>query len=100
MKFNLQLSENMKHMTLEHKLYPSWQCFLSNKENWILHVQSRTVKYSFPIETKPKGVRKNAGLVRLTISSMATKICKLNQMLMNKYFVQQKCNSQNEIGMF
>jgi len=52
MKFNLQLSENMKHMALERKLYPSWQCFLSNKENWILHVRSRAAEYSSPIKTK------------------------------------------------
>lgn len=86
MKFNLQLSENMKHMALEHKLYPSWQCFLSNKENWIPHVQSRAVEYSFPIKTKQKGVRKNVSLVRLTVSSVATKTCKLNQMLVYKIF--------------
>lgn len=84
MKFNLQLSENMKHMALGNKLYPSWQCFLSNMENWIMHIQLRAVEYSFPIKTKQKRVRKNAGLVRLTIFSMATKTCKLNQLLVYK----------------
>lgn len=58
MKFNLQLSENMKHVALEHKLYPSWQCFLSNKENWILHVESRAVEYSFPTKQNKKGLER------------------------------------------
>lgn len=85
MKFNLQLSENMKHMALEHKLYPSWQCFRSNKEKWIPHIQSRAVEYSFPIKPEQKWIRKNASLVRLAVSSVATKTCKLNQMLLYKY---------------
>lgn len=53
MKFNLQLSENMKHMALKHKLYSSQQCFLSNKENWILHIQCvEGSKYSSPLQPK------------------------------------------------
>lgn len=54
MKFNLQLSENMKHVALKHKLFPSQQCFLSNKEKRILCLQSWAVNLSPLKQTKKR----------------------------------------------